>query len=1770
MQENVKEQVRDAGLRRSRRRKFYVLIAACGVLVAGIVSWRLMTSGDALSETYCGQEEHTHTAACSQQVLTCGQEESAGHVHTEACYTVQQVLTCGQEEGVGAHTHTEECYDEEGNLICGQEENAGHVHTEACYTEQQTLTCGQEEGAGAHTHTEACYTTRQICGKTEHTHTEACHSNPEAVETEAQWTDGFAGYEFTGQWGTDAAAIAQTQIGYEESDGNYRVNEDGSTDGYTRYGDWAGDDIYGDWDTYFAAFVLNYAGVPTDRFPVNANDLGQWITAMTGSGYYTGADSSDIQAGDLVVLNKQGQDRAQQIGVISEVETDGDGSVTSIKVVEGNVDNAVVENEYSADSPDIAGYGLVSAAYEAYIGAGNEAEANSGNSDDNAGQQSQENRQKTADSSTPANDVSLQAAPAEGTPLSDAENCSYSVTVETSGGSYEQGESAAITSQSFTVLLEADFSTGWYANNGNQTAYYYKLPDGLSFREQTGQDLTNEAGVEFGTYDLTEDGYLIIRFNDTAHEDYYQVSVEVRGTATANVTTDTEFTFDHGPVIIVENDEGDPNLSEHTKDVVVTQKADGSITYDYTVQITAKEQSLTELTIEDVFSVNGLSINDGDLWVTYNAYQVSLGDDSQTGLFDGRTVPVGGKTFSAKLEESNDSKASFLYSLAELPAEQTLTVRYQITVSADARLETDAGDGWFALGNRAEYFYKDDGEDAPLGADETYSPYNDAEKWLAKSADDAVTIDGQQYVRWTLVAGNQNYALNGLYLTDEIAGPAYEAGVGYATGQPAQVMIYNAASGQSWTQDLQWVEVASLENLTDEQMADNTKIYYCGNEFRWYSATGEGNKDPYVYTLTYYTPYVEDVFQTGGNINGAYAHYEGHISGVEPGATEMAEVELTKALKEVSNDGTVSYVSEITTNGNYELDHFLLMDQLPSTSGTEGDCLVNIDQLRTYVSKNNGGNIGNVDYFKQQVASGKRAFHYYSSVYILVFDSVSQFEEVSGIQVSVAGEDGSALDESDILTAGDSKIIMILNTEADGRNGDVAYSFYLQFNVDIDEADDDLLMDMYLGNAKLVAWEQGYTIRLEYTTTAHKWGDAGHSGEMFINQQAMNFQVPEISQEDQQQWTSAYYFFEAVADSTILNKYISNINETEDGKVTLEYTVNFNLDNIDPDAYGGGLLLIDGVDNTEGVDFSSIQTLEAFARNAKIILKSSDGNALYTFTEKDVEESNIVIVRENQDQFGEFVETISPYDLAFGLILYKSTLDYYMKEGATQVTVTYPIIIDKSLVNLTSGDYSIRNVARLYAADQSGEITAISTGWADYGYTADVLGKYQLQRPNADNGHKASWQILIDPDKLEPDGSTSFTVRDTLSDNQILDPSSVRVYGVGSDGSAGAESEAELPDDAVELLYDPDQNTLAVTVTDTADGAWNYSGYVIRYDTTFQGNPGDTVYYDNTAEIEGMAESEKTVTDSVYIEESSGSAEGTTAAVSVYKYDQNAIDKTLAEADFTLYALDTGKYTYSADMTQEEFLEANKDNWVAVGTGTTDGSGRCTWRYSNSGNNNPLSNIVPGRLFMIVETDPPAGYYTAAPVYGYIPTDAPDDYLQLFDPFTTDLEGTATVYVADVNVTALQIRKVDEEGNPLEGAGFGLYKDEECTEQAAQATVFDGGIHNFGNLEPGIYYLKETRAPSSYLKLDTVLKVDISEEGNLTVDPVGEVTDTFWTAGEDSDGLYIQITNEELYELPETGGIGTAIYLAGGVILMMSSCLFGGYRMRRRRERRGR
>ena len=415
-------------------------------------------------DTYCGKEEHAHTAECYEQVLVCGQEEGAeAHTHTEDCYTVVRTdeLICGQEESAG-HVHSETCYDPDGNLICGQEEGAGaHAHTDECYATERQLTCGLEEGAG-HVHSDACYQQQITCGRQEHTHTLACYSDPNAVETEAQWTEAFRDYERTGNWGEDTAAIAKTQVGYKESEDNYRVNEDGTTDGYTRYGDWAGDP-YGDWDLDFAAFCLIHAGVPTNQFPVSANDLGEWTKALSDSGYYAAPTEATPQPGDLAVLEKDGQDRAQQMGIVSIVETDRNGNAVSVRIIEGNADDTVKETAYRADDEDIVAYGLLSRAYAEYSDAEEEDETSS------MIEETDENGQQT-DPAMQSPAVNLLGSGAE--TYADGGQVDQRVTVSTT----VDGDTQAPAGQRLKVDVNATYSGA----NQNTTADIWIRLDGLT------------------------------------------------------------------------------------------------------------------------------------------------------------------------------------------------------------------------------------------------------------------------------------------------------------------------------------------------------------------------------------------------------------------------------------------------------------------------------------------------------------------------------------------------------------------------------------------------------------------------------------------------------------------------------------------------------------------------------------------------------------------------------------------------------------------------------------------------------------------------------------------------------------------------------------------------------------------------------------------------------------------------------------------------------------------------------------------------------------------------------------------------------------------------------------------------------------------------------------------------------------------------------------------------------------------------------------------
>ncbi len=321
----------------------------------------------------CGQEEtqgHTHDENCYEEEISliCESDEkelteiTLEHTHTDECYETKSVLVCDLEENVG-HTHGEDCRDEDGNPICGQEETQGHTHDENCYEEEISLICESEEAENTeiilgHTHTDECYEERIVCLCEEHEHTLICYSDPEAdVESAAVWERTLP-QNLGDNRAENAAAVAISQLGYAESTANYIVADDGVTiKGYTRYGEWYGDP-YGDWSAMFVSFCLNYAGIPTEAVPYEAS-CPVWIEKLEQTNMYADAEEYTPRIGDIIFFDYDPDGTADHVGLVEGIETDSDGIVVSVTVIEGDSSDIVKRNTYDISDVGIMGYGIL-------------------------------------------------------------------------------------------------------------------------------------------------------------------------------------------------------------------------------------------------------------------------------------------------------------------------------------------------------------------------------------------------------------------------------------------------------------------------------------------------------------------------------------------------------------------------------------------------------------------------------------------------------------------------------------------------------------------------------------------------------------------------------------------------------------------------------------------------------------------------------------------------------------------------------------------------------------------------------------------------------------------------------------------------------------------------------------------------------------------------------------------------------------------------------------------------------------------------------------------------------------------------------------------------------------------------------------------------------------------------------------------------------------------------------------------------------------------
>lgn len=640
MKNTLNQYIRDFQQKhRNYRRYLFVLVILAVVTVAG-VNWRLHGQGISMTSDYqCGKEEHTHSADCYEKILICGKEEtdgSEGHTHTDDCYTTERKLTCGEDE----HTHGDECYDEDGNLICEKKE---HTHSDDCYTTERNLTCGKEESKAvkAHHHSDDCYEEKLTCGKEEHTHSIECMIDESAdVETSSDWEATLP--DLTGSWDEDMAAIAASQVGYTESEKNFKLDDDGETKkGYTRYGEWYGNK-YGDWSAMFAAFCLHYAGV--DGVPTNSG-VASFLTDVKSDAkdLCQSADDYNAKLGDLVFLDLEGDDgKADHIGILTKVDTE-DKKTTSFKAVVGDLDGEVQEKNYKASSANIVAYVSLPEQTEKKSDDADEADEKTTEESEEASTAAKKTKKKSAAKKSAGNANDAQSGEDGIATVSEDDGTS----THDESGSTGVNMNGYITSVSFQkkngVIWEesTEFTTAGQVRGtinfenvytslikSNNNTLYIDLPAYIDCSKFTGTYETYDGGTKSGTYTYqkNDDGSyrIVLKLDDNYVNNAGDViggSMQFNFNWTKDAVDDSgtkkvEIGNWSGDIKITEDKSGDDKPSSANYNIwknagSLYYSDDGKTAYiDYTISLQVKQDTKAPIVLKDILTGEGFTYDD--------------------------------------------------------------------------------------------------------------------------------------------------------------------------------------------------------------------------------------------------------------------------------------------------------------------------------------------------------------------------------------------------------------------------------------------------------------------------------------------------------------------------------------------------------------------------------------------------------------------------------------------------------------------------------------------------------------------------------------------------------------------------------------------------------------------------------------------------------------------------------------------------------------------------------------------------------------------------------------------------------------------------------------------------------------------------------------------------------------------------------------------------------------------------------------------------------
>lgn len=631
-------------------------------------------------------EVHHHTADCYETVLvehkelTCGQEE---HTHDDTCPVDPDTgdFLCGFEE----HTHTDDCFttetETEEKLICGYEE--GEVLSDgtaadddgiAALEDTNTATSVAEDSSSEavsepvlHHHTEACYEKVLTCTIPEHTHTLECLADYSAdVETDDDWEKYSVG--LSDNWNEALLAVAKEQLGYKESEKNFQTDEALGdiidVHHYTRYGAFYGNP-YADWDVAFIAFCQHYAGIPKTEIPqrLGLEALRADMDAM-GFAYLTEGEDAAYEAipGDVVTYNKNGTADDETIGIVETVGVD------SLTVISGAVEGAVAE--VTVPFTDVTSTILVDQAYGDYVG---EADDRDGSHDDEIAVQPADEMDATAvDSGKTKYPINLDD-PTVATKL----KAEFTLQKKDNNSIYQDVQKDATVNEGddLQVKVSIKVPAGTFSKNapdGNKLTYTlpFKLQKPLEHQAITDR---NDSSKVIGYLNADTEGNVTVEFSNEVdtfnHEKEFDADFKVWGVAVAKETGENQtikFPGDSGSFTLKKK--SDISVEKTSTDGIVEEN--GKTYFEYKIKVSSKDGTAGKtVTISDKIE----SITSGlEGKFDRESFVLKKKDGTKVALTETNLT----------IKDASDGKDSFVISgLAPLDKDEyyELTYRYEIT-----------------------------------------------------------------------------------------------------------------------------------------------------------------------------------------------------------------------------------------------------------------------------------------------------------------------------------------------------------------------------------------------------------------------------------------------------------------------------------------------------------------------------------------------------------------------------------------------------------------------------------------------------------------------------------------------------------------------------------------------------------------------------------------------------------------------------------------------------------------------------------------------------------------------------------------------------------------------------------------------------------------------------------------------------------------------------------------------------------------------------------